>query len=298
MIAVVLVNWNSSQNTIECISSLLESSVKDLYIIVVDNASTVGAVEEVSQLFPDILLIRNKENLGFGRANNIGITNALKRGAEYILLLNNDTIVDKCAIEELRESLQNNPRSGIVTPRIRYYDEPSRLWAAGGQLNLFWGRATMRGNRTIDNDLFDEMTAVDYAVGAGMMFPSDVLSDVGGFDPRFFHSAEDVDLSLRVREKGRDILYVPTAVIWHKVSRSSGGADSPHSIFYLFRGLLLLRQKHLSSLIRCLSAPLFAIFLIWSMFRLIVIRRRPHSAMAVLRALTAYRNAELGEINP
>jgi GT2 family glycosyltransferase len=288
-IAVILVNWNGGADTLACVDSLRACSVNDLLqIIVVDNGSVDDSPEQIAAAFPTITLIRSPHNVGFGPACNMGIGAALAGGASHVFILNNDTVVDTQAIERLAEALDADPQAGIATPKILFYSDRARLWACGGRARLDWGRCSMIGFAQPDGPAWDIPRVVDYAPGAAMMFPHAVLERVGGFDPVFFHSGEDVGLSLRVRALGFRIVSVPQAVVLHRVSHSTGGGDSPRSVYAIFRGTFNLRRKHLPPTRRFITMPLLSLFVGWSMLRLLIIARRPESALAVARAALSH----------
>ncbi|UCD43378.1 MAG: glycosyltransferase family 2 protein, partial [Chloroflexota bacterium] len=131
-VEVVIVNWQRSQDTIQCIRSIRRSESVDIHIIVVDNGSRDDSVEKISEAFPGISVISLPENLGFTGGYNSGIENALKGNASHIFLLNNDTIIEKGTIKHFIDSNWD-----IAVPKINFYDEPEVIWAAGAKWRSF-----------------------------------------------------------------------------------------------------------------------------------------------------------------
>lgn len=281
-VAVVIVNWNGLTDTRACLDSLAQVTDPDLSLIVVDNGSSDGSVEAIRGSYPEVTVIELGENRRYAGGNNAGIVYALDQGVDAVLLLNNDTTAHPKLITRLAEAMPNE--GGITVPRIYFADPPDLIWGCGGEVNLLAGRCHMTGHGQPDGLRFETAGEAAYAIGAAMLVHRTVFETVGMLDTEFYHSGEDVDFSLRARAAGFPIQYVPGARVWHHVSVSTGGADSPASIFYVFRGLFLLRHKHLSMLAQAVSAPLFGAFLAWSVIRLALIARRPRSAWAVVQA--------------
>src|SRR5713226_2615960 len=133
----VVLNWNGMEDLMECLRSVKGSTYHN-EIIVVDNGSTDGSMAALAQQFPDIVVIETGKNLGFG-ANNLGISQALQDGADYVLLLNNDTWVDARCFDRLIQVAEENPQVGILSPRICYYSDPELIWYDGGNLEKIKG---------------------------------------------------------------------------------------------------------------------------------------------------------------
>jgi GT2 family glycosyltransferase len=231
----VVLNWNGMEDLMECLRSGKGSTYHN-EIIVVDNGSTDGSVTALAQQFPDVLVIETGENLGFG-ANNLGISQALQRGADYVLLLNNDTWVDARCFDRLIQVAEENPQVGILSPRICYYSDPELIWYDGGNLervNGFWKHQHVNENSRVAS-VSDEAREVDYICGCAMLIRREVIEHIGGLNSRFFMYWEDGDFSLRARNAGFRLLHVPSAIVLHKVSRSIGGSESPDVLYYMER---------------------------------------------------------------
>jgi GT2 family glycosyltransferase len=241
-VAVIIVNWNRKEDTIECLKSLKRVSTFGftLSVVLVDNGSTDGSIPAFSKIINiSFRLIPLKENVGFVEGNNIGIKAALEDGADYILLLNNDTLVDKNLIRELVKSAEKYKTAGILTPKIyfapgyefhkdRYSKSLSGkvIWFAGGVID--W--ANVYGNNfgvdDVDRGQFDDEKETDFATGCAMFIKRKVIEKIGLLDTRYFLYFEDDEYSLRAKRAGWKTYYVPTAYLWHKVSQSSkSGSD-------------------------------------------------------------------------
>lgn len=222
-LAVILVNWNGREITLDALRSLYGVEYPGLNIIVVDNASEDGSVEAIAREFPHVDLLRMGKNLRFAGGNNAGITRALSEGAELVMLLNNDTTVDPEFARYLVSRLEADPRCGAVAPKIYYYGEPDRLWFAGGAISFWTGTMRHVGIRETDHGQHDSPRHIEYASGCCILVRADVISRVGLLDESYFIYGEDADWSMRIRRAGFDIWYEPRAKVWHKVSVSSGG---------------------------------------------------------------------------
>ncbi len=217
---IVLLNWNGGEDTICCLRSLARVLDSSSRVLVVDNHSTDGSVERIRKEFPQTELLQLSSNLGYGGGNNAGFRRAVETGAEYVIFLNNDTVVDADFCKPLIETLQRDPAVGIAVPKIFYFDRSETLWYAGGEVNLTTGLIRHRGLRKADAPEFDRAGTTGYATGCCMAMRSRDFQEVGGFDESFRMYAEDVDLSLRIRSMGMSITYVPSSRVWHKVSAS------------------------------------------------------------------------------
>jgi GT2 family glycosyltransferase len=243
-LSVVVLNWNGKEDLLECLNSLERTTYSRVEVVVVDNNSTDGSVEVIRREFPQVLVIENQSNDGFG-ANNLGIREALSRGAEYVMLLNNDTWVEPDCLRKLIDAAQENPMAGVLGPRICYYHEPRRIWYDGGKLETRDGIVIplhIHGEESIDALPLDSRE-VDYVCGCAMLIRRKIIERIGGLDPTFFAYWEDTDFSLRARRSGYRLLHIPSALVLHKVSRSSGGNESENVCYYMWRNQYLLSRR-------------------------------------------------------
>ena len=242
-VCVILVNWNGRDDTLECLDSLRAIEYSNLQILVVDNGSRDDSVDALRAAFPDVEIIETKANLGFTGGNNVGIRRALSNGADFVFLLNNDTTIAPRAISELVKAAQENPKFGLLTPVINYYDRPDEAWFGGARLDIKNGIAVH--DNSYPPQTGETLREIPWASGCAMFFPAELLRRLKGFDDRFFLNWEDVDLSLRVRRAGFKIGLVPSARVWHKVGRSfEQTSHSASGLYYGFRNNLLLARLH------------------------------------------------------
>ncbi len=243
-VGIVILNWNQEDDTTACISSLMKIDYPNYEIVLVDNNSTVGSPDHIKSKFPSIVLIKNKENLGFAEGNNVGIRYFIGKSFDYILLLNNDTLVESNFLTELVKVGDSGKDVGIVGPKIYLLDSPDQIWYAGGFLNKFTGKTFHRGLFEKDSGQFDEVTDVDFVSGAAMLIKKAVLDKLKGLDPDYFFSHEDVDFCLRAKAENFRLLYAPKAHIQHKFAKTIGGRFSPSYIYYRVRNSLLFMKKN------------------------------------------------------
>ena len=241
---VIVVNWNNAEDTIRCLESLSRVHFPGMRVLVVDNGSTDGSADRIRGAYPQYGLLELDRNMGFGGGCNAGHEQAMKEGAEYVVFLNNDTVVDPGFLKPLLVPLQRHGNVAITVPRIYFMNYPEWIWYAGGEVNLLTGRIAHRGIRMRDGRSFDVSCETGYATGCCLAMSALDFSRSGGFDGRFSMYGEDVDLSLRIRKSGKRILYVPTSNIWHRVSASGGGELGFQRLWRKSLSLLRLFAKH------------------------------------------------------
>jgi hypothetical protein len=242
-VGIIIVNYNGEKYTNDCIKSVLKSSYQNYLVIVIDNASTDNSVTFLEKEFNNkIVIIKNKENLGFSGANNIGIKYALEYECEYVLLLNNDTEIDKDLIKNMvNVSIKNN--NAIISPKIYYYNEPNKIWAAGGGLNWKKGLSFHYGKDEIDKGQYDQQKEIDFATGCCILIHKSVFDKIGFLAEEYFLYFEDTDFCVRAKRAGIKIIYEHKAKLWHKVSSTTGGEESLITLYYGNRNRLYFNDK-------------------------------------------------------
>lgn len=253
-IATIILNWNGKENTIDCLKSIKNHEG----IIVVDNNSTDGSVEEIKKYFPEVKIIQNPENYGFAKGNNIGIKKAIQEGAEYIFVLNNDTLVEKNCLNNLLESAQKYKDCSIFAPKIYFqknfefhknrYSEKEKgrvIWYAGGIIdwNNIFGKH--RGVDEVDRGQYDKFYETEFATGAAIFVKSEVFKKIGFLDEKYFMYYEDTDFCVRAKRAGFKILFVPDAVVYHKNAGSSSSGSKLQD-YYITRNRLIFGLKYAS----------------------------------------------------
>lgn len=242
LVSIVTLNWNGKEVLLECLESLKKLNYSNYEIIVVDNGSTDGSCEILEENYPEIKLIKNKENLGVAMGNNIGIKHS---HGDYVLLLNNDTIVDSNLIKELLKVLENEKDGGVVGPKIYYYDEPHKIWAAGGgRINWLTGDVRLFGGDEIDRGQYEDITDVDYVSGCALFTRRELFEKIGYLDEIYFAYFEETDWCVRACKEGYRLLYAPQAKMWHKVRSSSQTISGFHE-YQMTRNMFWFLKKHL-----------------------------------------------------
>lgn len=237
-VSIVILNWNGKKDTMECLKSLrkLDCVNFKLQIVIVDNGSDDGSVRDFKKVsgFDDLKIIENKSNIGFAGGNNVGIKIAIENGADFVMLLNNDTVVKEDLVEKLLEGANRHKDTGILTPKIYFYPgfeyhkdrytktEIGRvIWYAGGVID--WDNIYASNYGVDDTDIgqYSKELEYDFATGACMFVRREVFEKIGLFDERYFLYLEDTEFSQRASQKGWKVIFIPDAIVWHKVSQSS-----------------------------------------------------------------------------
>lgn len=242
-IVAVMPNWNGKQDTLECLQSLAQQSYQNLEIVVVDNGSQDRSVEAIREQFPEVTLICNEENLGTAVAWNLGMAYALQNGADYIGILNNDTIFDPDMFSELVKAAETDKRVAMTGPKVYYYDEPDVIQAAGGYVNFTEVVSRPRGYGKKDRGQYDVAADVDYVPACGVLAKASVVQEVGLLDPVYFAYFEETDWCWRMRQRDYLVRYVPKAVMWHKASRTAG-SYSPRQCYALGINAVVFMKKY------------------------------------------------------
>jgi len=244
-VTIVILNWNGYEVTRECLISLSKIDYTNYGIVLVDNGSADGSPERLGAEFPGVILIRNQKNLGFTGGNNVGIRRALEENADYVLLLNNDTVVAPNFLSELIRAGESDKRIGLLNPKIFYFKPSDRIWYAGGSLSIWKGIASHRGSRQVDRGMYDSPEEVTFITGCAFLIKAEVIRKIGLLDECFFYTSEDADWSIRSLNAGYKALYVSSSVIWHKESMDTKhNAGKRFRDFYNVRNMILLARKH------------------------------------------------------
>ena len=245
-LALVILNWNNPLDTVNCLGSLARISTLDVETIVVDNGSTDDSVAIIQRQHPACTLLQTGTNLGYAGGNNFGIRYALKSGAEFVMILNNDVIVSPDFLTPLLAALRAQPDVGIVTPLVADTEPIDRIWALGSRVDWRTGQVyRIHAGETVATYCNAPPFDIEIASGAAMLIRRSVLEQVGLLDELFFLYYEETDWCLTVREQGYRILAVPQSVIWHKVSATLGTV-SPVIDYYMLRNQLrfIARRQH------------------------------------------------------
>lgn len=238
LISVVVLNWNGLKVLEQCLSSLKAQTYTFLETIVVDNASTDGSAGLIRTRFPDVKLVVNEKNLGFGGGNNVGIQAS---AGKYIMMLNNDTRLDRRCIEELKQGIEKDPKYGACASKILLEYEDDLIDAAGIVVcpdGLSIGRGRLE-----KGDRYNEETEVFFASDCACLYRREMLEDIGLYDEDFFAYADETDMGWRAQLAGWKCIYNPKAVVYHLHSASSG-AYSPFKAFLVERNRIWVGIKN------------------------------------------------------
>lgn len=255
----VAINFNKEDVTFTWLDSMQKIATPGftLDIVIVDNASTKPFVLTKERKKENVHVIRSEENTGFTGGNNIGMQYALDHGAEYILVINNDTIADKNVVKNLLEVLDSKPYIGLTTPKIYFAkghefhkdtykkeDLGKVFWYAGGYTDWANVKSIHRGVDEVDQGQYDKVEKVDFASGCCMLIKREVLEKTGLFEKRGFMYYEDAILCEQIKRAGYELWYVPTAVIWHVNAASSGGSGNQLQDYFLTRNQMLFGMMY------------------------------------------------------
>jgi len=219
-VGVVLVNWNTSELTIPCIESLCEGDVVPDRILVVDNGSEDDSCAKIKAHFHDIPILRLSTNHGFTGGSNRGIERLLGEGVDYVWVLNNDTLIEQDCLSQLLRAAEKHPEGCCFTGKIYYDNPPDKLWYAGGFRHWLHLCPKHLLDNSLDSDVQGGVVEVDFISGCCMLIPRSILLKYGAFILEYFAYAEDGEWCFRMKNAGKKLFYVPSAVLKHCVSAS------------------------------------------------------------------------------
>jgi len=260
-VSILVLNWNKKDMTIECIDSLKKIKYPNYEILVIDNGSTDGSYRAFKKM-GDIKTVQTGKNLGYTGGNNAGMR---KAKGDYVLVLNNDVIVDPDFLNELVRAAESDPQIGIVGPKVYYNHKKNVIFSAGGYTSKIMGLGILIGLNKIDRGQYEKQKKVNMIPGCCMLIKRKVLDKVGYFDDNFYIYFDEMDYCLRAIDSGFKCVYVPKSVIWHKVAGSTGDRDDGNYIYkpnkfrayYVTRNRLYLIDKHANLLEKLLFLPWF-----------------------------------------
>lgn len=219
-VAAIVLNWNNWKTTAKCVRSLIECKDQRISIILIDNASDDDSVEQLESYQHDVTLLKNKENIGFARGCNVGISHALSLGFTHILLINNDVLVERGFLDDAINEINANDDVFAVTGKILMGSPENHIWQAGGHIDMFRIQGVSRGFGEYDEGQYNEICDTNWASGAFTLFPSRTFTSLGLLPEEYFFGQEEWDFSRKITTEGKLIKYVPTFRCVHSAGDS------------------------------------------------------------------------------
>lgn len=249
-VSVIILNYNKYNYTIQCVNSLTKQTYENFEVIILDNGSEperYKALKRELKQFEekiDLKLIRNDNNLYFGAGNNKAIK---KAKGEFLCLLNYDTVTEPDFIEEMVQFLEKHPDAGMITPKIKIYDNKNIIWNAGAYLDF--KSAIVIGNRgylTYDphDKKYNEIEQIGFAPGTALFLRREIVDEVGLIDEIFLMYHEDPDWNLRAQEAGFKSYYVPTTTVYHDVPQIFDEEITHFKKYFLNRNVQIIVWKY------------------------------------------------------
>lgn len=241
-VITIILNTNRREDTLACLASLAKATYPNHHVIVLDNASTDGSPESIRSQFPGVQLISLSRNLGYTGNNNVGIQAAMQQGADWVFVLNEDTVVAEDCLAQMIATAEGDSKVGIVGPLVYHHDEPTVIQSAGGRLDKRWF-AVHIGQNEDDRGQYSQPYTVDYISGCAILVRRPVIEQIGGLEEKLFYYWEETDWCTRAREYGWKVLLVPQAKLWHKgVQRDY--RPGPNVTYYNTRNRLMFLSRH------------------------------------------------------
>jgi GT2 family glycosyltransferase len=266
---IIILNWNGLEDTRECLRSLQKLTYKNVNIYVIDNASDNNEAEMIEKEFPAVSVLRQSENLGFCGGCNAGIKAALDNRADFIMLLNNDTIVSPSLIEDLLRGFSKLEHPGAFGPIITHYPEKNQVWFSEAKWRTDWKSATV-GFRLVRDEAYEQLKTMDpyisdFVCGCCLMVAVPVVRKVGVFDERYFAFYDEAEWCARMSRAGYKSYIIPSAVVHHKV-----GGSVPNLVlrYLMMRNVLLWMSENLPLHLKIKAFPVLLKHLSWNLLNL------------------------------
>jgi GT2 family glycosyltransferase len=260
------VNWRQYALTEQCLQSLagIEHKAYDLYVV--DNEYDAKQWKYICEKFPHVYWFNSSENLGFTGGNNLALKKLLDKDYDFVLLLNNDTLVTPDFLTQMLRAARENPEAGAVAAKIVYTADPAKIWAAGGSMNRVTGKIGNRGFGHVDKAQFDHSGTVDYIPGCCFLIRMPLLRQIGLMDESLFAYFEDFDWSMKIKMAGYTNWYCHKALIYHSVGASSreGGRKGTMNpvVWYLnTRNKVIMLRRYYKGIYLLTSSCTFFMFL-------------------------------------
>lgn len=243
-VCVIITAWNQIEKTLACLKTVYAQTYPSLAVLLVDNGSEPDFQKAMRAQFPQVNLLVNEHNLGFAGGYNSGIQAALAHDYEYLFLLNNDTLLAEDCLAALVEGLEARPQVALATAKIYYAAEPQRIWTVGANFRPWLLELRDDHKGELDVGQWAEPRPIEMAPFCGVLTRRELFERVGYLDDSFFLYYEDLDYCQRMKQAGERLMMLPAAHLWHVVSASSGGAESPQTRYWLARSSGRYFRKH------------------------------------------------------
>ena len=244
---LIVLNWNDKELSGKCLSSIEKISYPNYKVLIVDNNSEDGSVDFFKENFSQYDILALESNLKYAGGNNAAVEYLKPKEEDFLVFINNDTIVSSDFLDHLIEPFLNDPNCIITVPKILFAMDINKIWYAGGIVNMWKGKIDHIGIRNFDGPRYSFMMETDYATGCCLCINSADFKKLDYFDTMFNMYCEDVDLSIRAKKMNRKIVYSPKSIILHSVSQSLG-ENSFKKIQNKLLGQVKLFWKHASGL--------------------------------------------------
>jgi len=287
-ICIVLINWNGYNDTMECLESISKLVYTDFDILLIDNSPDESDYVKFKLELKNVILIRI-ENKGFAAANNVAFELVIAKCYDFVLLLNNDTIVEPDFLDKLLY-LSDEEELGILTPKINYYSNRNIIWAAGGRLSNIAASGFMEKTGKPDNVSINNKY-IDFISGCCMFIKTDVIRKVGLMDENYFLYLEDADFCHRTISAGYKLLYVADSKIYHKVNTTSiNNLQIP--LYYTTRNRLYFGKKFYPKRLFIIKLYIYSTMLI--KFGYWAIKGKQNNIKTVFKAISDFNKGKMG----
>lgn len=265
-VTIILVNYNTGEHTVECINSLSDIMYSNYEVIIVDNASDENDIEKLRMIQnPKVRLIESKQNLGFSGGNNLAIKEALKK-SDYVMLLNNDTTVEKDFLTEMINRANSSNEIGVVCPKIFNYYNRQEISYGSADINYFKGGVYIYGINERNETVYNTPREITFATGCCMLIKKEVLEKAGFLPEEYFLYFEDTDYSVKILKSGFKMWYEPKAVIYHKESVSTEKC-SPNYQYYFSRNRFMFIRNNFPNKYKITAYPISFLYIIKSILK-------------------------------
>ncbi len=250
LVYVIILTWNRRDEVLGAVRSLARIRYGNFVPVVVDNASSDDTVEALRSRHPDLKVIVNHKNIGYTGGNNVGIRYALEKGAEYVVLMNNDSRAHRDLVGRMLEVMRTDDRIAVVGSKNLYENDPNRIWGAWAEVTYGPMLTKIYGRNQLDDGSFHCVRDVDQVMGCGYMWRRAALEDIGLLDTNFFGYHEDTDWCVRAIKGNWRVVYCGDAIVYHKggVSNNPVYKESMPVMYFLGRNAILFAKKHSSTM--------------------------------------------------